>query len=66
MTRKHYKIIAESLKRTRPGSHSVLAGVALEEELQWNNTVTDLARVLSSTNPRFNRARFVEACGGLF
>lgn len=30
---------------------------------QWNTTALAIARALATTNPRFDRARFLEACG---
>jgi hypothetical protein len=61
VTRQHFALIAETLQR------------ALELEDVPNSTRTpkdalralafDFSRTLASTNPSFNRARFLRACG---
>lgn len=50
MTRKHYKLIA--------GALLPYAGTAAHAPI-----ALALARVLAGDNPRFNRERFLRACG---
>lgn len=53
MTRAHFAFIAETL------AHYTRLG----EPLQPANVAHDFARSLASTNPAFNRERFLRACG---
>lgn len=62
MTRKDYELIAAALRDTRdltdwaePHGLAELNGVA--------RAAQTLADRLHSTNPRFDRARFLKACG---
>jgi len=60
MTRKDYIRIAAALKAARNQFHpddfqKVYAG--------WYSTVTFLADALAQDNPKFDRTRFVAACG---
>ena len=57
MTRKDYVAIAAAMARVIPldndrGSYRV-----------WEATVCSLADYLATTNPRFDRERFLKACG---
>lgn len=60
MTRKDYELIAAAIKRAHDTSHSAAGcdGTAIVEDL-----AEDLAGELEATNPRFDAARFLEACG---
>ena len=59
LTRKHFQMIADAVSETRscdPG-----------EQTTWRWACDDLSRTLANklatTNPNFNRQRFLEACG---
>jgi hypothetical protein len=56
MTRKDYELIAKVLKDFTPED-----GVFIER----NQIVEDLAKALATENPRFDRERFLVACGAL-
>lgn len=56
MTRKDYELIAATLKAGKPSRR----GAAYA---QWRMTVADFGAALASTNPRFDLARFILACG---
>ena len=64
ITRKHFKLIAESLKDSTPEPrdfdtpemYEVAAG-------QWRDCCKHVGGVLRQTNPAFNRDRFLDACG---
>ena len=66
MTKKDFELIANTLRsedpRTKhyPDMTDWEKGVAGEE---WNTTVLAFADALATTNPRFDRARFLAACG---
>ena len=61
MTRKDYKVIAESIRTVRDkcmtDGHSVYFADILEEVAE------ELASSMITDNPRFNRDKFREACG---
>ena len=56
MTRKHFDLIAAAMYANRPTAHFRL--------LQWAIDCETLANVFQQTNPRFDRARFLNACNG--
>lgn len=56
MTRKDYVLLAAALHRTKPEVNCDLTA-------QWEIDVRAIATALANTNPRFDRARFLEACG---
>lgn len=53
MTRKHYKRIAEILVAHR--DHI--------DPIRYAYLIEDMAGYLAEDNPRFDRTRFIEACG---
>jgi hypothetical protein len=53
VTRKHLKLIADIIKNCRDIDESARANLARE-----------FASVLATTNPNFNRSRFIDACTG--
>jgi len=55
MTRKDYILIAEALKRAKPGYGAALDG--------WDDCVHSLCAALGEDNQRFEHARFLENCG---
>lgn len=56
MTKKDYELIAKVLKSTEPSGDDPAATV------QWEETVKAFASVLTSTNGKFDRVRFYQAC----
>jgi hypothetical protein len=68
MTKKDYIAIAQCLRMTRPVMNSMYYGIMSEESYaRANATVDDAAQHLCAhmerDNPRFDRARFLAACG---
>jgi hypothetical protein len=69
MTRKDFELIAAAVKDARPLSkYRMDDPVAVRLSILNANTALDnvadfLADRLSQTNPRFDRARFLTACG---
>lgn len=63
MTKRHFELIAQSLRDTQ----QPLMGWTREEiatgNIQWERDVSHMATALSSTNPNFNRDKFLAACG---
>lgn len=63
MTKKDFELIARALRAAR--ATEALTNVQLYNE-GWTNGVdaaaSELADALATTNPRFDRARFLEAC----
>jgi len=57
MTRKDYELIAEAIKTSR----KVITGEAVLVSVE--HLANTLATDLEIDNPRFNRARFLSACG---
>ena len=55
---RHFAFIAAALKSTKPES----AGPELN---QWASMVDTFASDCRATNPKFNRERFLAACGRL-
>ena len=62
MQRRHFQLIAEVLKDSRPEAFPE-SPVGLDAHVQWGRTVEGMAIALASTNPGFDRARFLKACG---
>jgi hypothetical protein len=58
MTRAHFQLIADALKASTPLARD--GEVAMR---QWGLTVYELATRLAATNGRFQRERFLRACG---
>lgn len=60
MTRKDYKALAEILKDSYPATMPK----DLAEYQQWHKALTEnFADMLQADNPRFDRAKFMSACG---
>lgn len=60
MSKKDYQLIADVLRdRESHAPRSHWASVMRERE----ETINALATALATTNPRFDRAKFVTACG---
>lgn len=66
MTRKDFELIAAALRASRPiPKHEpyALDHYELIARDTYSNAANALADALRSTNPRFDRARFLSACG---
>lgn len=61
MTRKDYVLIAEAIRRATPHPLCELDAPLLRQ--QHGNVAARIADALASDNPRFDRARFLTACG---
>ena len=59
MTRKHFNLIAEAMNESQP----IWIGKA-QSRLQWYADCEALATLFYGMNPRFDRARFLNACNG--
>jgi len=62
MTKKDFELIAESLRE----SFNDLKQFDLRDEVvheAFEHIVNNLALALSVTNPKFDQARFIKACG---
>jgi len=53
MTRKDYEALAKELRQVP----------SVDQYETWIGCVNAVARVLAADNPRFNRDRFLRACG---
>lgn len=62
MTRKDYVLIAEALKHARDQIPATGEHVA-HELLGNSSSARSIANALADDNPRFDRARFLQACG---
>lgn len=58
MTQKHFEAIAAAFDARRPD-----ARIHPAARVQWNTDVLGIAEVCEQANTRFNRARFLAACG---
>ena len=59
MTKKDFEAIARALK----DQHDALAPLTAAQERILLSTAKDIAGVCAAQNPRFDRARFLAACG---
>lgn len=58
MTKKHFKAIAEIIKR-----HCDLQNIDSAVEETVCDIISDLSDFLATTNPLFDRTKFLDACG---
>ena len=56
MTRKDYEVIAATFNKVAHSINDLSC-------LTWAESVTSLASVLAEDNPRFDRVKFLNACG---
>lgn len=65
MTKKDFECVAAALKAAAPTVHNTgTFGLALDVAIaQHRRTCEEFARRLVIINPRFDRARFLAACG---
>lgn len=61
MTRKNYVAFAEMFKRMKPDTSGLQC--SRPEDIQWRMTVDGAAELFQRDNPRFDRMRFLDACG---
>lgn len=62
MTKRDFELIASAVMEARVGSYrSDLSNAIFETAI--DEAARKLSRALASTNPRFDRERFLEACG---
>lgn len=61
MSRTHYREVAEIIKRQRELAPPTQAGYAVAGVLA--NVASELADFFKRDNSRFDRAKFMEACG---
>lgn len=59
-SRKHFETVASSISRTRMAS---TIGKKQTPEQVLRLVATDLAATFAAENPRFDRERFMKACG---
>jgi hypothetical protein len=57
MTKRHFIRLASLLRSIKPTSGQT------DQYKQWEDTVYAIAGLCGSFNPRFDRTRFVDACG---
>lgn len=62
MQKRHFEALAAALRAVKPGNNEA-ARLTPVAYLQWSRDVNAAANVLASFNPRFDRARFLQACG---
>jgi|21_taG_2_1085346.scaffolds.fasta_scaffold86196_2 hypothetical protein len=64
MTRKHYKIIAEAFRESKPSTEITdwITDSNDQHEL-WEEIVTTVAEALNNNNANFNSDMFYKACG---
>ena len=63
MTRKDYELIAKAIKAAKPSDSTMADYAEMTRKLGWRNTVHSVAEALAGDNPRFDRERFLKACG---
>jgi hypothetical protein len=63
MTKKDFELIAATLKARRIDKDVPQSLVSTGMEHQWRSTCHAFAQALSDAHPRFDRARFLAACG---
>lgn len=59
MSKMHFQRLASLLRSLKP----VITSDNADLYQQWEQTVYAIAGVCGSFNPRFDRTRFVDACG---
>lgn len=63
MQRRHFEVIAEALRVSKPNTPERPNSADLSVKWQWTRSVHVMADALDRTNPNFNRERFYAACG---
>lgn len=64
MTRKDYVLIARAIRYAKPADIQDRKDPRLNRFVQdaWSSVRDNIARALATDNPRFDRARFCDAC----
>lgn len=62
MTRKHFEALAAAVRATRKAQHEA-GGDPVTVDATLDRMADELATMLRMENPRFDRARFMTACG---
>lgn len=64
MTRRDFEGIARALEWAKPDDLIEPVNPSNDPVMDvWENTVNRMASYLATTNPAFDRARFIKACG---
>lgn len=63
MQRRHFELIAEAMKRSKPPRLGMIADEQHIARAQWETCVSELATQCKLANSNFNRDRFLRACG---
>ena len=63
MTKKDFELIAATLKATRPPQQMENEFAISQQTMQHLIICREIADALATTNPRFDRERFLAACG---
>ena len=64
MTRKDYVRFAAMLKQQRiANSHGINPAMNHAKDVQWNDFVRAIVDIFEKDNPRFDRTKFLKACG---
>jgi hypothetical protein len=66
MSKKDYELIARALKDSKPQSKlnaNYQDNVYFERMVVWESVINKVAAEMENENPRFNRAKFLQACG---
>jgi hypothetical protein len=64
MTRKHFQQLAKAMENLRKfEAHDPELSETVARVVRYSSVVDALAKVLADSNPRFDRARFLGACG---
>ena len=63
MTRKDYELIAAAVKECRSTQNQAYYGLWCADDRTLDTVAGVLAEKLAADNPRFDRERFLQACG---
>ena len=64
MTRKDFQLIADAVRQLRTfEAHDAELSEDVAHAVRWSSVADALASALATTNPRFDRDRFLGACG---
>jgi len=63
MSQKHFELIQDAIKEAR--NHWLIGNAIDADSFRFGlkAAAEEIARALATTNPRFDRARFLAACG---